>query len=91
MTNTAEFLAIIQVNIHEAKAHLPKLLQKVLEGEEIIIAKDNRPIPKLVLLEEQKSKHRLESTPLVSILISMRPWRISRNTGSANSARYPCL
>jgi hypothetical protein len=27
------------VNVHEAKTHFSKLLQRVLEGEEIIIAK----------------------------------------------------
>lgn len=32
------------VNIHEAKTHLSKLLQRVLNGEEIIIAKSNTPI-----------------------------------------------
>ncbi|QBQ53255.1 type II toxin-antitoxin system Phd/YefM family antitoxin [Nitrosococcus wardiae] len=50
---------MIQVNIHEAKTHLSKLLQKVLEGEEVVIAKDNQPIAKLVLFEEQKPKRRL--------------------------------
>ena len=32
------------VNIHEAKTHLSKLLRRVMNGEEIIIAKAGEPI-----------------------------------------------
>jgi prevent-host-death family protein len=32
------------VNIHEAKTHLSKLLQRVMNGEEIIIAKAGQPV-----------------------------------------------
>jgi prevent-host-death family protein len=35
-------------NIHEAKTHLSRLLERVAEGEEIIIAKSGRPVAKLV-------------------------------------------
>jgi prevent-host-death family protein len=34
----------ITVNVHEAKTHLSKLLQRVLNGEEVIIAKAGKPI-----------------------------------------------
>jgi len=37
-----------QVNIHEAKTHLSRLLARVMGGEEIIIAKAGKPIAKLV-------------------------------------------
>lgn len=37
-----------QVNIHEAKTHLSRLIQKVLEGEEVVIARDHHPVVKLV-------------------------------------------
>jgi len=33
-----------QVNIHEAKTHLSKLLERVMLGEEIIIAKSGKPV-----------------------------------------------
>ncbi|HEX2661762.1 MAG TPA: type II toxin-antitoxin system prevent-host-death family antitoxin, partial [Candidatus Acidoferrum sp.] len=36
------------VNIHEAKTHLSKLLGRVLEGEEIVIAKAGKPIARLI-------------------------------------------
>lgn len=32
------------VNIHEAKTHFSQLLQRVLEGEEVVIAKAGKPI-----------------------------------------------
>lgn len=38
----------LQVNIHEAKTHLSKLLARVREGEEIIIARAGKPIARLV-------------------------------------------
>ncbi len=34
----------ITVNIHEAKTHLSRLLERVLNGEQIIIAKAGKPI-----------------------------------------------
>ena len=32
------------VNVHEAKTHFSKLLQRVLDGEEVIIAKAGQPV-----------------------------------------------
>lgn len=43
-----------QVTIHEAKTHLSKLIQEVLEGEEVIIAKGKLPIAKLIPYNHQK-------------------------------------
>jgi len=48
-----------QVNIHEAKTHFSKLIKEVLKGEEIIIAKGNKPIAKLVSIEEKKPQRKL--------------------------------
>jgi len=39
------------VNIHDAKTNLSKLLERVMLGEEIIIAKANKPIARLVPIE----------------------------------------
>jgi len=36
------------VNIHEAKTHLSRLIQRAAAGEEIIIAKAGTPLVKLV-------------------------------------------
>ena len=38
----------MQVNIHEAKTNLSKLLARVEGGEEVIIAKAGKPIARLV-------------------------------------------
>lgn len=36
------------INVHEAKTHFSKLLQRVMAGEEIVIAKSGEPIARLV-------------------------------------------
>jgi len=38
-----------QVNIHEAKTKLSSLIDEVEHGEEVIIARHNRPVARLVL------------------------------------------
>lgn len=38
------------VNIHEAKTHLSKLVERAAKGEEIIIAKAGKPMVRLVPL-----------------------------------------
>lgn len=48
-----------QVTIHEAKTHLSKLIQKALVGEEIIIAKGQKPLVKLVALPEAQKQRRI--------------------------------
>jgi len=36
------------VNIHEAKTHLSRLVERAAAGEEIIIARSGRPVARLV-------------------------------------------
>lgn len=50
-----------QVNIHEAKTNLSKLIKKVINGEEVVIAKGNKPLVKMVLIQGNKSKRKLGS------------------------------
>jgi len=40
------------VNIHEAKTHLSRLLERVEAGEEIVIARAGRPVARLLPFEE---------------------------------------
>ena len=40
------------VNVHEAKTHLSRLLERVSAGEEIVIAKAGRPVARLVPYDE---------------------------------------
>jgi prevent-host-death family protein len=49
----------IQVNIHEAKTRLSKLIQAVLNGKQVIIAKNNNPIVRLEVLPEAKSERKI--------------------------------
>ncbi len=39
---------MIVTNIHEAKTQLSKLIEKVLEGEEVVISKAGKPLVKMV-------------------------------------------
>lgn len=45
-----------QVNVYDAKTHLSKLLERVEAGEEIVIARNGRPIARLV--PEQRERPR---------------------------------
>jgi len=51
----------VQVNIHHAKTHLSRLLERVALGEEIIIAKAGKPVAKLVPLEAAGRRFKLGS------------------------------
>lgn len=46
------------VNIHEAKTHLSKLIDAVMRGEVIIIAKAGKPAAKLVPITVEKPKRK---------------------------------
>ena len=45
----------MEVNIHEAKTHLSRLLQRVAEGEEVTIARAGVPVARLVAVEKNKN------------------------------------
>lgn len=47
------------VNIHEAKTHLSRLVDAAVRGEEVVIARANRPLVKLVPIEEAVPPRRL--------------------------------
>ena len=47
------------VNVHEAKTHLSRLLDRVRQGEEIVIAKSGKPVARLVGVTE----HPRQRTP----------------------------
>jgi prevent-host-death family protein len=44
-----------QVNMHEAKTHLSKLVERVEAGEEIVISRAGKPAAKLVPIPQQKA------------------------------------
>ena len=47
------------VTIHEAKTHLSRLIREALEGEEIVIARGNEPVVKLVLVEPVQGSRKI--------------------------------
>jgi prevent-host-death family protein len=46
----------MEVNIHEAKTHLSRLLQRVAAGEEVTIARSGVPVARLVAVEPEKKR-----------------------------------
>ena len=47
-----------EVNVHEAKAHLSRLLVRVEAGEEILISRAGRPIARLVPVRRARGRRR---------------------------------
>lgn len=47
------------VNIHQAKTHLSRLVDEAVRGGEVIIARANQPLVKLVPVEEARPPRRL--------------------------------
>jgi len=47
-----------QFNVAEAKARFSELVQKAVSGEEIVIARDNRPLLRLVPLAAPGARRR---------------------------------
>lgn len=44
------------VNVHEAKTHLSRLLQRVEQGEEIVMGRGGRPVAMLVPYRQTKGR-----------------------------------
>ncbi|MBW1730588.1 MAG: type II toxin-antitoxin system Phd/YefM family antitoxin [Deltaproteobacteria bacterium] len=49
---------MIRVNIHEAKTHLSKYLEKVAEGETIILCKRNVPVAEIRPISPSRKSRR---------------------------------
>lgn len=46
----------MEVNIHEAKTHLSRLIEKALAGEDIVIAKAGRPLVRLTVIPPKPTR-----------------------------------
>ena len=44
------------VNVHEAKTHLSRLLERVEAGEEVVLARNGKPVAKLVPIERVRRR-----------------------------------
>ena len=49
----------LQVNIHEAKTQLSKLIQAAPNGKQVIIARGNKPVVRLEVLPEARSNRKI--------------------------------
>jgi prevent-host-death family protein len=47
---------VAEVNVHEAKTHLSRLLLRVAGGEEIVIARAGKPVARLVPIEPKPQR-----------------------------------
>lgn len=52
MATAEEIAHLDMVNVHEAKTHLSRLLERVERGQEIVIARAGKPIAKLVPIDD---------------------------------------
>jgi len=50
---------VTQVNLHEAKTHLSRLVDRAAAGEEIVIARAGKPVARLVSIDELAKPRRL--------------------------------
>jgi prevent-host-death family protein len=63
------------VNMHEAKTHLSKLVERVQKGEEIIIAKAGKPVAKIVpYRDEMASKQQRQPGLLAGKIWLAEDW-----------------
>lgn len=44
------------VNVHEAKTHLSRLLRRVADGEEVVIARAGKPVARLVRIDPKPKR-----------------------------------
>jgi len=47
----------MQVTIHAAKTNLSKLIEAALQGEEVVIARGDKPVVKLVPIKKQPFRY----------------------------------
>jgi len=89
---------MIVVTIHQAKTNLSRLIQKVSEGEEVIIARGSRPVARLVPVGEVKGKRQpgsLKGKLCVLDLSFLSPCRLANlllgSSLLARATRYACF
>lgn len=61
-------MGVAVINVHEAKTHLSKLLDRVTLGEEIIIARNGKPVARLTRIPGER-KPRVPGTAKGQIII----------------------
>lgn len=49
--NTFDINNITTVNMHDAKTHLSRLVDKVMQGESVVIAKAGKPLVRIIAID----------------------------------------
>jgi prevent-host-death family protein len=49
---------MVEVNVHEAKTHLSRLLVRVAAGEEVLISRAGKPVARLVRVDKGRAKRK---------------------------------
>lgn len=44
----------MQVNVHEAKTQMSKLIEAALRGEEVVIARNSKPVVQIIPFRKKK-------------------------------------
>lgn len=60
----------VQVNIHEAKTNLSRLIQAAIDGKEVIIARGNKPVVRLEVVPEMRRRRRIGNAKGLILSIS---------------------
>ena len=48
---------MVIVNVHQAKTHLSRLLERVAAGEEVVIARAGNPVARLVPIQREEPRN----------------------------------
>ena len=48
----------MQINIHDAKTHFSRIINQVLQGDDIVIARDGKPLIRLIPYSEEANVRR---------------------------------
>lgn len=54
-------MATHQLNVDEAKAHFPDLIEAAINGEEVFITRDDQPVLKIVRVESARPRPKFGS------------------------------
>ncbi|MGF1661594.1 MAG: type II toxin-antitoxin system Phd/YefM family antitoxin [Kineosporiaceae bacterium] len=72
VVEVSEAPVVPQYNVHEAKTHLSRILERVAHGEEIVISRAGTPVARIVPIERPSRRASLGS--LEGILVLDPDW-----------------
>ncbi|MBZ5582807.1 MAG: type II toxin-antitoxin system prevent-host-death family antitoxin [Acidobacteriia bacterium] len=76
--------------MHDAKSSLSRLVKRAASGEEILIAKNGKPMARLTRLSNHKSTALIGAFAGWRRILTPSPRNLSRICDTPNTARYQC-